>query len=196
MNSTNLLLVISFLVINNFYAMSNGPEKVVETERLYARQFTLDDAPHLMPILGDKQVMALTLSEPFSLEKIKSLLENHIFPSYKTNGWGRYAVIKKDDNALIGYAGFSVQKLGEEDHVDLGYGFAKEHWKSGYATEIARALAGHADNKMKIPALVALIHPDNDASIRVAKKVGFEFWKECIYHNKPVQAYKIKFKAE
>lgn len=179
---------------NTIYAMSNDPEKVVETERLYARCFTPDDASNLMPILGDKKVMAFTLSEPFTLEKIKWFLENHILPSYKTNGWGRYAVIKKDDNALIGYAGFSAQKLGAEDHIDLGYGFAKEHWKRGYATEIASALVKHAANKMRIPALIALIHPDNAASIHVAKKIGFEFWKESAYHNKLIQAFKIEFK--
>ena len=83
----------------------------------------------------------------------------------------------------------------EQEQIDLGYGFAKEHWKLGYATEIARALIGYARTKMQIPALIALIHPDNAASIRVAKKVGFEFWKECIYHNKHVQTYKIELKT-
>ncbi len=133
--------------------------------------------------------------EPFTLEGIRSLLQNSLITSYQTHGWGRYAVIKKDDGALIGFAGLSTKKLGtEREQIDLGYGFAKKYWRLGYATEISRALVAFAQSKVQIPALIALIHKDNAASINVAKKVGFEFYKECLYHDKPIQVYKIELK--
>lgn len=175
--------------------MADKTAKILETERLYARQFTGDDAPDLMPILGDPAVMGYTFSKPFTIEGLKSLLTNQIPTSYKVKGWGRYAVVKKDDDALIGYAGFSVQKLdNEEEKIDLGYGFAKKYWKLGYATEIARALVCYAQNTVKIPALIAVIHPENAASINVVQKAGFKFFKESRYHTNPVNVYEIDLK--
>ena len=38
---TNRVVIISFLIMSSTYAMSHDSEKVVETERLYARRFTL-----------------------------------------------------------------------------------------------------------------------------------------------------------
>ena len=56
-----------------------SPERILETERLSVRRFSLDDACGLISILGDKEVMAQTLRSPLTLEEIKTLLSDRIF---------------------------------------------------------------------------------------------------------------------
>lgn len=175
--------------------MNNDPAvKILETERLMVRKFSPTDASALVSILGDSDVMAHTMRDPLTFEEIKQLLEKHIIPSYAQRGWGRFAVVKKDDNILIGYAGFSVQKLDVQEYVDLGYGFAKQYWHKGYATEVARALVHYSKDVLHLPAIIALVKKENARSIQVAKKAGFTFCKECDYHGALVSMYCLEFK--
>jgi RimJ/RimL family protein N-acetyltransferase len=48
----------------------------------------------------------------------------------------------------------------------------------GYATEAAAACRDFARDVLQESHLVAIIHPDNDASRRVAEKIGLHFEEE------------------
>lgn len=70
---------------------------------------------------------------------------------------------------IIGCVGLG--EIDEQD-VELGYWFAREHWGKGYATEAARAMIGLA-RTLGHRKLVAGHFVDNPASGRVLRKVGF-----------------------
>jgi len=57
--------------------------------------------------------------------------------------------------------------------VEIGYGISKEHRNSGYATEAAKAVVQFAFEKAGQDVLVAIVKPENVASCRVVKKLGF-----------------------
>lgn len=179
------------------------PKYLFESARLYYREFTHDDAPALIPILGDKEVMEYCVSHEeqkkifhaMNNEEIKAFLAR-VITSYKENGWGRYAGIKKDDGTLIGYCGLKMQAFGDKNYPELGYRLAKKYWNLGYATEAACATRDYLKEALKLPKLISIIEPSNEKSINVITKAGFSFSRVETFYGFPANIYEIKFATE
>jgi RimJ/RimL family protein N-acetyltransferase len=169
-------------------------DEVTHTERLHIRRFTANDIPGLATLFTDPEVMRFsTIRRTLSLKEIEDLIHTKILKEYTENGFGRYAVIKKDDGTLIGYAGISKQNiLGLGTVVDLGYAFHKNYWGKGYATETAKALLAHAQN-LNLSELVALVSQENTASQNVVLKSGLTPSGNIQLHGIAHIIYKISF---
>lgn len=109
-------------------------------------------------------------------------------------GIGRWAVVLKENNKFIGWAGL---KYVDEPmnalpcYYDLGYRFIRKYWGKGYATEASVALIDYAFNKLKIPCIYAFIETDNLKSRRVLEKIGFHEDKSMTIDGIP----HVRFKA-
>ena len=55
---------------------------------------------------------------------------------------------------------------------EIGWVLARPFWGKGYATEAARAALQFARDVLERDRIISLIRPGNDASIRVAAKLG------------------------
>jgi RimJ/RimL family protein N-acetyltransferase len=98
---------------------------ILETPRLFLREFTLEDAQFLIDLNSDPEVTRYTGDGPVKdLEAAKKILTDIIFPQYP-NKIGRWAVILKENNEFIGWCGLKYIK--EDDEIDLGYRFFKKH---------------------------------------------------------------------
>lgn len=146
-------------------------EKILETERLILRAWTLHDAPALYEICRDAAVMRhIGTREPYkSADEAKSFLEWAI--AYQTeNGFCRWAVVAKQTGKIVGSCGFARRKL---DDVELGYLFARAVWGNGFATEAARACLEYGFAALGFARVIALTDIDHFASHRVLEKIGF-----------------------
>ena len=77
----------------------------MQTERLYFREFTMDDAPLLMDLNSDPDVIRYTGDKLITdLEEYKKILSDIILPQYK-NKMGRWAVCLKSNDEFIGWCG-------------------------------------------------------------------------------------------
>ena len=56
---------------------------------------------------------------------------------------------------------------------ELSYGFRRDRWGRGYASEAAQAAVRHGFGKMRVARIVADVDPTNPASMRVLEKCGF-----------------------
>jgi [ribosomal protein S5]-alanine N-acetyltransferase len=56
---------------------------------------------------------------------------------------------------------------------ELSYGFRRDRWGRGYATEAAQACVRHGLETMRVARIVADVDPANPASSRVLEKCGF-----------------------
>ena len=109
--------------------------------------------------------------------------------------YGRYAVIEKVSNKLIGICGFIPSVLDDTIYPELSYRFAKAYWGQGLATEAACALRDYARDVLKLKEIISMIEPANVASIRVAEKVGLQFWQHrLVYTNIPANIYRLQFR--
>jgi RimJ/RimL family protein N-acetyltransferase len=140
------------------------------TERLVLRAPRADDLDPYAAMTADPEVMryvgqGVPLDRGGAWRQLATFLGGWVM-----QGFGQWAVERRADGAFLGRAGLWFPPGWPE--VEVGWALAREHWGRGYATEAAAAAVAWAGPGR---ALVALIHPDNAASIRVARKLGFAF---------------------
>src|SRR5262249_28141585 len=87
--------------------------------------------------------------------------------------FGLWPTIGKASGRGIGHCGLPDKDVAGRIEVELVYALARPAWGRGFATEAGRAIRDHAVRVLERRRLVALIHPDNAASERVAAKLGF-----------------------
>ena len=108
---------------------------ILETERLYLREFIDSDGFHFYHLNNDSDVIKYTGNKPFkSIEEATNFIEN--YNEYLINGFGRWAVCLRETDEFLGWCGLKYES--DKDEIDLGFRFYKKHWNKGYATESAR----------------------------------------------------------
>jgi RimJ/RimL family protein N-acetyltransferase len=146
----------------------------LETERLYLRRVTLDDADLLLAVwndpafienVGDRGVR--TTAEAVEAMKAGAL------KLYQDRGYGPYAMVRKDDGIRMGICG--LFKRDNLDDPDIGFGVLPEFCGMGYAGEAAFAVLGHARDDLQIEELTAIVSPGNAPSIGLIEKLGLVF---------------------
>jgi RimJ/RimL family protein N-acetyltransferase len=112
--------------------------------------------------------------------------------SWADRGYGLWAL---EDGALgrcVGTCGLLVFPDGKQ-RVEVGWRLERAAWGKGYATEAA--LAARDWGFASVPGLerlIAVIQPENTASIRVAEKLGMTFLaNERGLEDQPVVVYSV-----
>ena len=77
---------------------------ILESERLYLREFINSDGLHFYDLNNDFEVLKYTGDESFkSLEEAMDFIKN--YSDYKRNGYGRWAVCLKETHEFLGWCG-------------------------------------------------------------------------------------------
>ncbi len=147
---------------------------IIETKRTFLRKFTMDDLDDLSAIFSNPRVMKyLGLHcQPISREETREILES-IIRLWQNRGYGRMAVISKENNKLIGIAGLRYF----EGDAELFYLLDEPYWGKGLATEIAKAVLQYGFEVHNFPRIIAATRPANAATLRVLDKLGMNFEK-------------------
>ncbi len=83
------------------------------------------------------------------------------------------AVVEQSLNITIGWCG--LWRLTESAEIEIGYAFAKDFWKWGYASEAAAAFMKYGFDHLGLDEIVAVANPENQASQSVMKKLGMSY---------------------
>lgn len=166
---------------------------IVETPRLVLREFARGDAQYLSPILANPQVMRFSTSGCLTQEQTQEKID--IFTiSYKTYGFGKWAVFLKETNQLIGYCGIAVEEIDGKQETELGYRLSEKYWGQGLATEAAKATLDYGLNQLKLPYILAVVEPANIASVRVIEKLGMEYQRQTLFYGLDMSIYQASKK--
>lgn len=162
---------------------------IIETERLFLREFILDDAEKFYQLNLNPNVIRYTGNTAFkSINEAKSFLEN--YNDYKANGYGRWAAINKNNNEFLGWCGLKYGEL--ENETDIGFRFFEEEWNKGYATESAVACLEYGFDVLKLNKIIGRAMKENTASIKVLEKIGLVYETDCMFENKEAVIYKVE----
>jgi RimJ/RimL family protein N-acetyltransferase len=143
----------------------------LETKRLRLRLFTPDDVQITYELGTDPDVIRYAENEPLKdLDEARKRLHEGPLADYEKYGYGRFAVELKETGAVIGFCG--IKFIEEIGLPEVGFRYLKEYWGRGIGTEAAKACVEFARSDLDCKMLVALIMPENGASIRVAEKLG------------------------
>lgn len=81
----------------------------------------------------------------------------------------------------------SLVPLAGTDSIQLAYRLQRAAWGKGYASQAAKQLCEYAWRETEVSELVAVVWPDNQASVRVLEKLGFAFRsRECHYDRETI----------
>lgn len=162
------------------------------TKRLVIRSMTSDDLPALFSLWSDPIVMRFSVLGPLSIDQVTNLLKECILPHQEEHGFSLCVVEESDSGQMIGCAGLLHQNIDGQILVELGYRFHTAFWGKGFATEAGTALARYAFDVLGLDQMISVIDPGNINSINVAWRLGMSLWKDSLFHNIPVQIWRLK----
>jgi len=144
---------------------------ILSTKRLVLKKLSVADSdfiirlvntPGWLKFIGDRNI--------HTTEQAVAYLQNGPLKSYVENGFGLWLVMLKKDQTAIGMCG-----LIRRDYLpvpDIGFAFLPEYHRKGYALEVIKASIGYAKSQLKLPYILAIVMPENSASINVLEKAG------------------------
>lgn len=143
------------------------------TRRLILRKINLDDAKSLFKYWSDNEVTKYLNMEPFvtmqqTFRMIKTL--NGLF---NRNEGIRWAIVRKEDNAIIGTCGFN-NWIMKSSRGEVGYELGRIYWGNGYATESLKEMLRYGFEEIKLNRIEAFTVPEAHKSINLLKKLGFK----------------------
>ncbi len=141
-----------------------------ETARLRLRHFEERDLEALAPMYADAETMRYigdgrTLGRAETWRSISSMLGHWLL-----RGYGMWAIELKSSGDFVGRVGY-IDPEGWPG-FELGWMIARRHQGRGYATEASRFALDHALDVLRRPRVISLVRPGNEASLRVAQKLG------------------------
>jgi ribosomal-protein-alanine N-acetyltransferase len=147
---------------------------VLKTSRLSLRRMSVDDSEFILTLLnepsflrhiGDKGVRT-------QADACRYIMTGPV-ASYERHGFGLLVVELKDTGEPIGMCG--LLKRESLSDADLGFAFLARFWSKGYAFESASAVLAWARRALGLGRILAVVSPDNVASISLLSKLGFRF---------------------
>lgn len=166
----------------------------IETERLILREILPTDVEGMFELDADEEVHRYLGNNPVSSKEQIVEAIRFIRQQYIDNGIGRWAVIDKNTNDFIGWAGLKlVTDLTNKhkDYYDLGYRLIKRYWGKGIGTEAAMASLDYAFNTLHTDAVYAMVDCENAGSNKILKKVGLNFVEQFELDGTEHNWYKI-----
>jgi RimJ/RimL family protein N-acetyltransferase len=133
------------------------------------------DLEYIVRYAADAEAMRfIGTGETHGSEQAREWLDGYL-RDWGRIGYGRWTVTLADTREPIGNCGFILWREGEADErPELAYGYLRDAWGRGYATEAAAAVLQWTFTTLPVNEVVALTHPGNAASQRVLAKLGFE----------------------
>ncbi|MDH4157447.1 MAG: GNAT family N-acetyltransferase [candidate division Zixibacteria bacterium] len=152
----------------------------LETSRLVIRPLTVRDLPQFHALLRDKEVLQYLPEDVMSREEARGIL-SWLIGCYSKNTPERIikftvGVAQKENNELIGWCGFGPLEF-DPSEIEIYYGLSRHYWGRGLATEAAGAMMHYAFERVGLKRLVAVVRPENRASVRVIEKLGLIYGK-------------------
>jgi RimJ/RimL family protein N-acetyltransferase len=144
---------------------------LLNTQRLALRTARLDDAPFILQLLnepsfirfiGDRQVR--------TLEQARNYIVTGPMQSYQDRGYGLWLTQLTGSAIPIGLCG--LVKRDYLPDADIGFAFMPTYWSQGLALEAASAVVEYAFHSLAMQRLVAIVQPDNTASLKLLHKLG------------------------
>ncbi len=163
------------------------PAPSLHTLRLTLRSLSEADIEPLFVIFSGEEVLRYFPNpNPPTRQRIERFILHQI-SHWKQFGYGHWAVEQTTMGILIGWAG--LQFLPETGETEVAYLLGRPYWGQGYGTEAARCALEYGFETLGLKQIIALVHPDNQASNHVIEKLGMPFTGRSNYFGMEVNRY-------
>lgn len=147
------------------------PPYTFETERLQMRLPIIEDADSIFEQYAqDEDVTRYLIWPPHkSIEDTKDFLKR-CQTSWSSDSDFPWAIIRKEDNILVGMVGIRINEHG----VNLGYLLGKQFWHQGYMIETLKPIIDWAFSQDEIYRVWAFCDVENTSSASLLEKAGLQ----------------------
>lgn len=148
---------------------------IVHTDRLVLRPVRRDDLEALWTIHGDPETNRYNPAGPLpsraAAEELLRQWESH----WREHDFGYWAIATREQpETVIGFGGVRLRYFRGAERLNLFFRLATSTWGKGYATEMGRAAVALAFDRLDHDAVFATTRPDNQPSISVLGRLGFQ----------------------
>lgn len=144
----------------------------IETERLLIRSIVREDETDYFEIFGNPAISKYDDFLPCDPAEAKADIIR-ILTNYALNSTEQeYAVELKNAHKVIGVLSFHLK----DGFTYIGYHFNESYHGKGYATESLWGFLPWLIDTLHLE-IRAVVDPENEASIHVLEKLGFQFFK-------------------
>lgn len=149
---------------------------ILSTERLRLRSPTRDDGAFLVTLTNDPDFIAHIGDRGLvSAEDGGAYIEANLLAHQAEHGFGLWIVERRGQPGPLGMCG--LLRRPYLPHADVGYAFLPAHRGQGYASEAAAACLAYGREQLGLDPIVALVAPDNPASLAVLGRLGLVPWQ-------------------
>jgi RimJ/RimL family protein N-acetyltransferase len=146
---------------------------VIDTERLTLEPLRAEHAAEMAPLLDDNDLHTYTGGHPATLDELRARYQRQSAGHSPTGhqGWLNWVVRHRDSGVAVGTVQATISRDTDQLSADLAWVIATEHQRQGYASEAAAGMAAWLRHH-GVHTLTAHVHPEHQASIHVAKRLG------------------------
>lgn len=164
----------------------------LETTRLQLRPCQIKDIQLVHALWTNDHVRYFLFdNRVISPDEAQSFVEDNL-ANFEQHGYGLWLVFARDNDSLIGFAGFLPS---EEGTPSLIYGVHPDRCGYGYATEAASAVLSYALEKLALPKVRADVDEPNIVSVRMLEKLGMRRTGRAVVNGHPL-LYFEKLRSE
>ena len=144
----------------------------IDTPRLVLRAPTPGDEEAMFAVASDPLVAKYLGRAPATRESIRAKL-GKILDGIRAGTAIFWVLTDRESGA---HAGSACLWNWDEAHfrAEVGYDLAPARWGQGLVTEAMTAVLGCGWEQMKLHSVEGHVHPENQGSIRVLEKLGFQ----------------------
>ncbi|MCW2967730.1 MAG: GCN5-related N-acetyltransferase [Solirubrobacteraceae bacterium] len=172
------------------HVVASEDEIVGESPRLRLRRLRPGDIDDVAAMVADPEQMRF-YPAPKSRDEADAWLARNL-ALYEQHGFGTWCLEALPDHSFAGYCGLRPLALDGRQEIELAWHVEKTHWNRGLATEAALMAARLGFERFGLQRLVAIIHPDNGPSRRVAQKLAMTQERSLAVDGEPVVLYGLR----
>ncbi|MBT6538051.1 MAG: GNAT family N-acetyltransferase [Francisellaceae bacterium] len=164
---------------------------IFETNHFTVRHCLMEDTSSYLKFWNDPLVMQYIGDGTWGggIEKVNKALCDNITSYKQQNTLGYCSVVDKSSVEVVGDAGLAL--LHETSEIEVGYLLRRDYWGRGLGTELLRGLIKYGFEKLNIETIVAVVSPENTASIRLLNKCGMKLDGKGVFHNRKSLKFSI-----
>lgn len=162
---------------------------LLETARLRLRSHYPDDLTAFVAMWQQPQFYEFLGGQPLREEEVWTKMLRHL-GLWHLQQYGFWAIEEKASGHFIGAVGFGAWQRDITPSLkgwpEVGWVLTPHTHGQGYATEAVRAALAWGDAHLLQPRTVCLIDVDNQPSLGLAAKCGYQEFSRTLYKGQPV----------
>lgn len=139
------------------------------TDRFRFREYRPSDLDAVFEMFGDP-VARQFYPQMSELDNCRRWIEWNL-ENYNTRGVGLWVLEDVVSGEFLGDCGLTYQPVEENQLLEVGYHLLASYRGRGLVTESSRKVVDFGFDRLDVPLICSIVHPDNQASIAVARRI-------------------------